>query len=46
MKRSPVFILLISLVENQMTYVEEHGHLFKLPEPETRGDMSVEQAIE
>ena len=29
-----------------MTFADEHGQLFKLPEPETRGDMSVEQAIE
>jgi SagB-type dehydrogenase family enzyme len=28
-----------------MTFADEHGQLFKLPEPETRGDMSVEQAI-
>ena len=29
-----------------MTFTGEHGQLFKLPEPETRGDMSVERAIE
>jgi SagB-type dehydrogenase family enzyme len=28
-----------------MTFADEHGQLSKLPEPETRGDMSVEQAI-
>jgi hypothetical protein len=29
-----------------MTFADEHGQLSKLPEPETRGDVSVEQAIE
>lgn len=28
-----------------MTFADEHEQLLKLPEPETRGDMSVEQAI-
>jgi SagB-type dehydrogenase family enzyme len=45
MKRSFIFILLVSLAENQMTFANEHGQLLELPEPETRGDMSVEQAI-
>jgi SagB-type dehydrogenase family enzyme len=45
MKRSFIFILLVSLAESQMTFADEHGQLLKLPEPESRGDMSVEQAI-
>jgi SagB-type dehydrogenase family enzyme len=45
MKRSLFFILLLCLTENQVTFASEHGQPLKLPEPETRGDMSVEQAI-
>jgi len=45
LKRGLFFILLLCLAESQVTYADEHGQPLKLPEPETRGDMSVEQAI-
>jgi len=45
MKRSLFFILFLCLAESQVTFADEHGKPLKLPEPEARGDMSVEQAI-
>ncbi len=45
MKRSLFFILLLCLAESQVTFADKHGQPLKLPEPVTRGDMSVEQAI-
>jgi len=45
MKRSLFFILLFCLAESKVTFAGEHVQLFKLPEPETRGDISIEQAI-
>jgi len=45
MKRSLFFILWLCLAENQVTFADQNARLLKLPEPETRGDMSVEQAI-
>lgn len=45
MERSLFFILLLCLAESQVTFASEHGQPLKLPEPETSGDMSVEQAI-
>ena len=46
MKRSLLtsFIFLIALV--QVSFASEDGLQVKLPEPDTRGDMSVEQAID
>ena len=46
MKRSLFLILLLCLAENQVTFADEHAQPLKLPEPETSGDMSVEQAID
>jgi SagB-type dehydrogenase family enzyme len=45
MKRSLFFILLFCLAESKVTFAGEYVQLFKLPEPETRGDISIEQAI-
>ena len=45
LKKSLFYILLLCLAESQVTFADEHGQSLKLPEPETRGDMSVEQAI-
>ena len=46
MKRNLFFILLLCLAEDPVTFAgEQEGQPLKLPEPETRGDTSVEQAI-
>lgn len=45
MGRSFFFIFLLCLAENQVTFADQHGQPLKLQQPETRGDMSVEQAI-
>jgi SagB-type dehydrogenase family enzyme len=45
MKRNLFFILLLCLAENQVTFADQHGQPLKLPQPETRGDISLEQAI-
>lgn len=45
MKRSFFFILLFCLAEKQVTFAGENGQSLKLHPPQTRGDISVEQAI-
>lgn len=44
-KRNLFFIFLLCLTESQVTFADEYGLPLKLPEPETRSDVSVEQAI-
>ncbi len=45
-ERSLFFILMLCLAENQVTFADEHAQPLKLHEPHTRGDVSVEQAID
>ena len=45
MKSGLFFILWFCLAESQATFADEQVKPLKLPEPETSGAMSVEQAI-